>query len=602
VVPGSIVIKKADATTGDPLAGAIFDVRYDSANDGTYDQDLGDCTTTAAGTCSPTPNDGTGYLPGHYEVTEIAAPTGYYLPTPTPVQTVTVAPGATATVSFTDPLLVPASFEKVATGNVNPTQLVLAGAVIDVTAGTSYGGTPVATCTTDASGKCSTAAMLISGQPYCWEEVTAPVGLAAGATGCFVATNAQGAEPITVTDPGEFVGVNVKKVDAANPSAVLAGATFDLYRQDNGTGPNAPTPSSGAPTEAGQTWVARATSGTNGMATFPLQLPGYAYCAVESSAPANYEPNTTEQCTGVLSGSTSVPASITTITVSDTEARVVVGAHKFNSATPNTTISGAVYDLYVQGAGPPSGPPSAPPSGAATESGDQWWARGTTGSSGTLTFTVPAGYAWCFREVTAPMNYSLDTGLHCTPVINSSSPKATSVVALPETLAMVQVYAHKFDSMNPNTYVPGATYALVGQGTVPPGWSAAANPNGYAVPAGDWYYGTATTNQQGDASWTVPAGYSWCLHEVNAPASYLVDTAWHCTPVVTTATATAAATMALPEVPKSTPPVPVLPFTGAPTLWQLGIGITLVGVGGLLLVVGRRRKKTAEPVPSTADS
>jgi LPXTG-motif cell wall-anchored protein len=60
--------------------------------------------------------------------------------------------------------------------------------------------------------------------------------------------------------------------------------------------------------------------------------------------------------------------------------------------------------------------------------------------------------------------------------------------------------------------------------------------------------------------------------------------------------------MALPEVPKSTPPVPVLPFTGAPTLWQLGAGVTLVGIGGLLLVVGRRRKKTTEPVPSTTDS
>ncbi len=237
-----------------------------------------------------------------------------------------------------------------ATGSVNPTQLVLSGAVIDVTAGTIYGGTPVATCTTDVHGNCTTTTVLISGQPYCWSEVTAPPGLAAGATGCFVADNAQGAQPITVTDAGEFVAIAVKKVDAADPTATLPGAVFSLYRKDGGTGPNAPTPPAGAPTEPGQTWVAQATTGTTGgIATFPLQLPGYAYCVVETQAPANYGLDSTEHCTTVLAGTTATPAPVTTLTVTDAEAQATVAAHKFNSATPTTGIPGAVYDLYVVG-------------------------------------------------------------------------------------------------------------------------------------------------------------------------------------------------------------------------------------------------------------
>ncbi|HEX4081822.1 MAG TPA: SpaA isopeptide-forming pilin-related protein, partial [Acidimicrobiales bacterium] len=317
VQPGSLVVSKTDAATATALPGATFDVRYDPTGSGTYSVDLGSCTTGASGTCSPTANDGTGFLPGNYEVVETTAPTGYYLPTPPPTDHVTVDPGAAATAAFTDARLVPASFTKVATGSVNPTQLVLAGAVIDVTAGATYGGTPVTTCTTDVHGNCTTTTVLISGQPYCWSEVTAPPGLAAGATGCFVADNAQGAQPITVTDAGEFVAIAVKKVDAADPTTTLPDAVFSLYRQDGGTGPNAPTPPAGAPTEPGQTWVAQGTTGTTGIATFPLQLPGYAYCVVETQAPGNYVLDPTERCTAVLQGTTATPAPVTTLTVSD---------------------------------------------------------------------------------------------------------------------------------------------------------------------------------------------------------------------------------------------------------------------------------------------
>ena len=74
-VPAALGAAKVDATTGDPVAGAVFDFRYDSANNGAYDQDLGSCTTSVAGTCQPpTQNTAGGWLPGWYQVTETAAP------------------------------------------------------------------------------------------------------------------------------------------------------------------------------------------------------------------------------------------------------------------------------------------------------------------------------------------------------------------------------------------------------------------------------------------------------------------------------------------------------------------------------------------------
>ncbi|HEY5244114.1 MAG TPA: SpaA isopeptide-forming pilin-related protein, partial [Acidimicrobiales bacterium] len=594
VQPGALVVSKTDAATAVALPGATFDIRYDPTGSGTYSVDLGACTTDASGTCSPAANDGTGFLPGNYEVVETAAPPGYDLPAPPPTDHVTVDPAASATAAFTDALLVPASFTKVATGSVNPTQLILAGAVIDVTAGPTYGGTPVATCTTDVHGNCTTTTVLISGQPYCWSEVTAPPGLAGGATGCFVAGNAQGAQPITVTDAGEFVAIAVKKVDAADPTATLPGAVFDLYRKDGGTGPNAPTPPAGVPTESGQTWVAQATTDVGGTATFPLQLPGYAYCAVETQAPANYVLDSTEHCTTVLQGTMATPVPVTTLTVSDTEAPATVAAHKFNSATPTTGIPGAAYDLYVVGHGAPSGPPSAAPTGVATEPGDTWWARGTTSNAGDLSFTVPSGYSWCFLEAAAPPDYSLDPALHCTARITTATSAATSTVALPETLALVEVFAHKFNSVDPGTAVPGATYELVGQGPLPPGWSAPANPDGDPVPTGDWYVGVATTDGQGDASWSVPAGYSWCMHEASVPTGYQPDPSWHCTAVISTTTPPTAATMALPETPVPAPALPSLPYTGSPAAWQAALGGAFLLSGGVLLLVARRRKR---PVP-----
>jgi hypothetical protein len=296
---------------------------------------------------------------------------------------------------------------------------------------------------------------------------------------------------------------------------------------------------------------------------------------------------------------------LATTTVPDQEAQVTLTAHKYNSATPDTAIPGATYDLFVVGQGPPAGPPSSPPPGTQQVAGDKWWARGTTTTSGMLSFTVPAGYAWCLREVSAPPDYALDPALHCTSVLDATAPSAQLHIALPETTALVSVFTHKFNAEQPNTAIPGATYELVGEGSVPVGWSAPANPHHYPVPSNDWFVGTATTGTDGVASWSVPAGHSWCIHELRAPAHYQLDTAWHCTAVITRNTTPPEDTIALAEVAVPKPStsvatnVPTLPFTGGPGIGQVLTGLVLAIVGGLLLSMTWRRRRGLRGQPMT---
>jgi hypothetical protein len=86
----------------------------------------------------------------------------------------------------------------------------------------------------------------------------------------------------------------------------------------------------------------------------------------------------------------------------------------------------------------------------------------------------------------------------------------------------------------------------------------------------------------------VPAGYSWCLHELIAPAAYQADPAFHCTAVLTTDSTGAAATVAVPESPLTGS----LAFTGFPTVWMGAAGGVLVMVGGGMFALDHRRRRS----------
>ena len=580
-----------------PWPGATFDIRYDSPTIGTYNVDLGTARPTPPAPAPPPPNDGTGFLPGNYEVIETARATGL-LPADTgPDRHVTVDPAGTTTAAFTDALLVPASFTKVATGTINPTQLVL------VRRGhrrhrrdrpTAGHRSPPARPTPTATAP--PRPTLISGQPYCWSEVTAPPGLPAGATGCFVADNAQGAQPITVTDAGEFVAIAVKKVDAADPTTVAPRRGLRPLPQGRRHRARTRRPHRPArPPRPGQTWVAQATTGTTGVATFPLQLPGYAYCAVETQAPANYVLDSTEHCTTVLRARRRRPAPVTTLTVGR---RRSAGRRR----RPQVQL-GHADNRHPRRGLRPLRRRGRPAVGAAVGRPDRAWPQSpvTPGGPGGRPPTPAISRSPC-----RPATRGASTRCPLPPTTPSIPPSTAPPGSRPPLPPRRRRWPSRSRWPWSRSSPTSSTRSIPGPPSpVPPtSWSARARcrrggrrrptPTATRCPPGDWYVGIATTDGQGDASWSVPAGYSWCMHEVSVPAGYQPDPSWHCTAVISTTTPPGAATMALPETPIPAPALPSLPYTGSPAAWQAALGGAFLLSGGVLLLVARRRKR---PVP-----
>ncbi|MYW11066.1 hypothetical protein GT034_22345, partial [Streptomyces sp. SID2563] len=82
-VTGEVRVHKTDAETGDPLAGADFELWRETNNTPGLqtiginpDTHVSDCTTPANGVCTATT------IPGTYYWRETAAPDGYDLPDP----------------------------------------------------------------------------------------------------------------------------------------------------------------------------------------------------------------------------------------------------------------------------------------------------------------------------------------------------------------------------------------------------------------------------------------------------------------------------------------------------------------------------------------
>ena len=467
------------------------------------------------------------------------------------------------------PAMVAQSFVKTATGNIDPGHMSLAGAVIELR---TTSGFLSATCTTTAAGTCSTPASLIEGTLYRWTETIAPPGLAAGATGNFTASPASATITISVVDPGEMIVVTADKVDAAQPSVRVSGATFDLYRMDGGLGPNHPTPPSDAVDEPGGTWVARASDGAQA-ADFGWQYPNYAYCVREVIAPPGYALNTKLTCSSVTAGTTSTPPTLLALIVADSEATTTLYVEKSNVAEPGQGVPGASYDLYVRTPGPLSTPTQAP-ADAAQEPSMHWYERGITSPTGHLGFTIPIGYSWCILEHQAPPDFQLDSGLHCTARIDHDSSDPVRTIAVSEQPIDITLQAFKFNTNTPGQGIPNATYALFVNGSFPDGYRPVPAPAGVTVPSGMHFFASASTSTHGVLSFHLPAGHAWCLQELIVPPGYQLDSGLHCSGVIWH-DESRPITIALPEVPD-------LPATGSPLAYFEGLGALLVAVGLLI--------------------
>jgi large repetitive protein len=408
-----VTVVKTDSVTGDPLAGATFQLwEEDNGIPGlqttgaTPDSQVGTpCTTGVDGTCTRT------VVPGTYYWQETAAPPGYDLPA-NPVFQVNltsddVPDGVSVTAQNTrTPVRGEVSLNKVD----SETGAALPGGIFElwqetngVTGLQTTGADPdtqlLPDCTTDSVGECS---RIVPVGTYYWREVSPPPGYDLPAVTVF---------PLVLTEENASTGVNVEvenvrtvvppddapvsvvKVDSET-GGPLSGAVFQLWEETNGVAglqTTGMTPDTKLDPDC--------TTPVTGICT--RDLPVGTYYWVEITAPDGYE----------LPAETVFPLTLTaedipdgvSVTARNTRTPVVVTGDvtvvKEDSET-GAPLAGAVFQLWEETNGIP---------GLQTTGVNPDTTVGTpctTGADGECGRTVETGtYYW--QETAAPPGYDL---------------------------------------------------------------------------------------------------------------------------------------------------------------------------------------------------
>ncbi|MFD7867699.1 SpaA isopeptide-forming pilin-related protein [Streptomyces sp. NPDC059783] len=255
-VTGQVSVLKKDSDTGDPLAGADFELwRETNGVDGLQttgtdpDTRVSDCTTPADGICSETTALGTYYW------RETAAPDGYDLPDPNVFGPLVLTEdnaeaGVRVEASNTPSDVPPVTGEVSVLKKDSETGDPLAGADFELWRETNgvdglqttgiNPDTQVTDCTTPASGICSETT---DTGTYYWRETAAPDGYDLpdpNVFGPLVLTedNAQDGVQVEAANTQTVIPrtnglVSVLKKDA-DTGAPLAGADFELWKESNG--------------------------------------------------------------------------------------------------------------------------------------------------------------------------------------------------------------------------------------------------------------------------------------------------------------------------------------------------------------------------------
>ncbi|HEY9408853.1 MAG TPA: SpaA isopeptide-forming pilin-related protein [Jiangellaceae bacterium] len=585
-LPTDLTVRKLDATSEEPLAGATFQLYRDFPEDGTKDAPdgdtlIGECTTGDDGTC--TVED---VLFGDYYWFETVAPPGYDLPADPYSEIFFIDAdnaGEPHSVDFFDPRR-PGSLSVLKLDDADDAPL--SGATFDLVLDDGDGtyeadqDTVAGTCMTGDEGTCTIGDLDFG--TYFWVETDAPTGyeLPENPVSDPIVIDATNVDdqrtPFEFRDPRLLSELSVRKLDQGD-EVLLAGAEFDLVLDD------------GDDTYEGDedTVVGNCTTGDDGTCTIG-SLDFGTYFWVETAAPTGYELPENPVSDPIVIDASNAGGDIAVTVFFDPRVLSELSVLKVDDVD-DTPLAGAEFDLVLDDGDSVYEPDE-----------DAVIRSCTTGDDGTCTVDGLDFATFFWVETAAPPGYELPENPVSDPITITAETAGTDFEVTtfrdPRVLSSLSVLKLAEDTEEPLIGGVFELYLDDGDGV------------GDEPDDGDVLIGECTTGEDGTCTIDGLGFGDYYWFETQAPEGYVIPED-ATSDIITISAENAGSTIAAvtfvdppkdvpptppPTTPPTTPPTPEepeLPDTGvgAPALLAMS-GMALLVLGAGLSVVRRRGK------------
>lgn len=327
---GQLIVQKRDSLTGQPLSGAEFRITTAAGCEVGLDGVIGTSTLTQNGLFTTDSNGEiriTNLAPGAYVLTEVKAPAGYVMDTPS-TNVVIGSGGDTQTVIVTNTPkgnLVVEKYDSVTKQPLSGAQFKITSANGELTPDNEGLTSSNGLYTTDANGQIVLSKL--NPDTYIVTEVKAPDNYQIDPTPQTVVVNAADTQTIRFYDD-PLCTLTILKRDAVTQQP-LKGAEFTVKASDGRT-------------------IGRYTTGTDGTVTVSGLTPNATYVVSETKAPTGYVLDETPKNIVVRSGAANT-------LIFDDEPATTLIIRKFIEGTENEPLSGVAFKV-VDGSGAAVGP------------------------------------------------------------------------------------------------------------------------------------------------------------------------------------------------------------------------------------------------------